>query len=158
MIRFVGLLILAFIAQANAQSGPNGGVVGPGGAASAFTGFANPSATAGPSANNGVATTGMRSDASPAIQLGSNSQFGITEGDGSTINCTSGVCVAASITLGSATVAPGGSITSTQLTAQINAATATLSGALPAWPNNMTTYFRGDGTYATLNYGAVAGN
>lgn len=157
MIRFVGLLVLAFIAQANAQSGPNGGVVGPGGAASVFTGFANPSATAGPSAVNGVATTGLRSDSSPAIQKGTNTQFGIIESDGSTIICTSGVCVVASITLGSVSVAPGSSLTTTQLTAQINTATASLSGALPAWPNNTTTYFRGDGTYATLNYAAVAG-
>lgn len=50
-----------------------------------------------------------------------------------------------------------GGITNAQLTALINAATASLSGALPAWPNNTTTYFRGDGTYATLNVAAVAG-
>lgn len=36
-------------------------------------------------------------------------------------------------------------------------ATASTQGALPAWPNNTTTFFRGDGTYATLNFGAVAG-
>jgi hypothetical protein len=49
-----------------------------------------------------------------------------------------------------------GEYTATQLTAQINAATATLSGALPAWPNNTTSFFRGDGTYAspaTLTFG-----
>lgn len=39
----------------------------------------------------------------------------------------------------------------TQLTTLINVATASLSGALPAWPNNTTTYFRGDGIYATHN-------
>ena len=50
-----------------------------------------------------------------------------------------------------------GGITNTQLTALINAATASLPGALPAWPNNTTTFFRGDGTYATLNVAAVAG-
>lgn len=43
-----------------------------------------------------------------------------------------------------------GEYTGTQLTAQINAATASLSGALPAWPNNTTTFFRGDGTYAAI--------
>lgn len=48
-----------------------------------------------------------------------------------------------------------GEYTNTQLTALINTATASLSGALPAWPNNTTTYFRGDGTYATLNFAAI---
>src|SRR5580693_8377971 len=43
-----------------------------------------------------------------------------------------------------------GGYTNTQLTALINAATASLSGALPAWPNNTTTFFRGDGTYAAI--------
>lgn len=46
-------------------------------------------------------------------------------------------------------------LTQTQLTALINAATASLSGALPAWPNNTTTYFRGDGTYVTHNCAAL---
>lgn len=41
-----------------------------------------------------------------------------------------------------------GGLTDTQLTARINAATAALSGALPAWPNDVTQYFRGNGTYA----------
>ena len=48
-------------------------------------------------------------------------------------------------------------LSSTQVTALINAATSSLSGALPAWPNNTTTFFRGDGTYATLNVGAIGG-
>ena len=48
-------------------------------------------------------------------------------------------------------------LTSAQLTALINVATTSLSGALPAWPNNTTTFFRGDGTYATLNLGAIGG-
>lgn len=43
-----------------------------------------------------------------------------------------------------------GGLTNTQLTADINAATASLSGAVPAWPNNTITFFRGDGTYAAL--------
>jgi len=48
-----------------------------------------------------------------------------------------------------------GGLTNTQLTADINVATASLSGALPAWPNNTTTYFRGDGTYVTHNCAAL---
>lgn len=74
------------------------------------------------------------------------------------------------ITVGSTVVASGtslrvlydnigtlGEYTNTQLTALINAATASLSGALPAWPNNITTFFRGDGTYQTLNCAALSG-
>ena len=48
-----------------------------------------------------------------------------------------------------------GEYTSAQLTAQINLATSSLSGALPAFPGNTTTFFRGDGTYATLNCAAI---
>ncbi len=47
--------------------------------------FANPSATAGPTAINGSATTAMRSDAAPAIQLGSASQAGLVQVDGTSI-------------------------------------------------------------------------
>jgi hypothetical protein len=48
-------------------------------------------------------------------------------------------------------------LTSPQLTAMINLATATLPGAVPAFPNNTTTFLRGDLTYATLNLGAIGG-
>jgi hypothetical protein len=41
-----------------------------------------------------------------------------------------------------------------QLTSQINLATALLSGALPAWPNNTSTFFRGDGTYTGITASA----
>jgi hypothetical protein len=58
--------------------------------------FANPTATAGPTAINGSANTAMRSDAAPAVQKGTNLQFGIVEGDGTTIDCsvTPGICIA----------------------------------------------------------------
>jgi hypothetical protein len=39
--------------------------------------------------------------------------------------------------------------------AQLPTATASAQGALPAWPNNTTTYFRGDGTYVTHNCAAL---
>lgn len=52
---------------------------------------ANPTATASNTAVNGVATTFMRSDAAPAIQLGSSSAFGLVKVDGSTITATGGV-------------------------------------------------------------------
>lgn len=49
---------------------------------------ANPTATGSNAAVNGAATTFMRSDAAPAIQKGSNSQFGVTECDNVLIDCT----------------------------------------------------------------------
>lgn len=52
---------------------------------------ANPTATAGPTAVNGAATTFMRSDAAPAVQLGSASQKGIVQVDGTTITASGGV-------------------------------------------------------------------
>jgi hypothetical protein len=52
---------------------------------------ANPTATAGPAAINGVATTYMRSDAAPAIQKCSSSVFGLCEVDGTTITASGGV-------------------------------------------------------------------
>jgi hypothetical protein len=58
---------------------------------------ANPTATAGPTAVNGVATTFMRSDGAPAVQQGSSSQKGIVQVDGSTITASSGVISAAPI-------------------------------------------------------------
>lgn len=56
--------------------------------------FANPSATAGPAAVDGSAVTSMRSDAAPAIQLGSATQKGIVQVDGSTITASAGVITA----------------------------------------------------------------
>ena len=52
---------------------------------------ANPTATAGPTAVNGSLTTFMRSDAAPAIQLGSASQKGIVQVDGTSITASAGV-------------------------------------------------------------------
>lgn len=76
---------------------------------------------------------------------------------------------ATSITVGTTTIGSGtntrvlydnsgvlGEYTNAQLTALINPVTALLSGAIPAFPNNTTTFFRGDGTYAALP-GSFAG-
>lgn len=52
---------------------------------------ANPTATAGPTAVNGTASTFMRSDAAPAVQLGSASQAGVVQVDGTTITASGGV-------------------------------------------------------------------
>jgi hypothetical protein len=56
---------------------------------------ANPTATAGPAAVDGSASTFMRSDGAPAVQVGSSSQKGILQVDGSTITAASGVISAA---------------------------------------------------------------
>lgn len=69
---------------------------------------ANPTATAGPTAVNGAATTFMRSDAAPAVQLGTNAAPGIVQADNVTIKSTLGVIAAQVITFGPQTVAPGG--------------------------------------------------
>lgn len=42
-----------------------------------------------------------------------------------------------------------GEYTNAQLTSLVGLVTATTSGAIPAFPNNTTTFFRGDGTYST---------
>jgi hypothetical protein len=69
-----------------------GSTVGPFGTGGGASG-ANPTAIAGPTTNNGSATTFMRSDASPQIQKGTNTQLGLVEGDGQTVTCSSsGVC------------------------------------------------------------------
>lgn len=52
---------------------------------------ANPTATAGDVAINGSANTYMRSDAAPAVQKASSSQFGIVKVDGTTITESGGV-------------------------------------------------------------------
>ncbi|MDE1901007.1 MAG: hypothetical protein KGI37_05095 [Alphaproteobacteria bacterium] len=62
-----------------AASGGSGGTAG------------NPTATAGSAAINGSATTYMRSDAAPAVQIGSASAFGIVKVDGTTITASGGV-------------------------------------------------------------------
>jgi hypothetical protein len=56
---------------------------------------ANPSATASNVAVNGTAATFMRSDAAPAVQLTSASQFGLCKPDGTTITAAGGVLSAA---------------------------------------------------------------
>jgi len=52
---------------------------------------ANPTATASDTAVNGSASTFMRSDAAPAVQKASSSQFGLVKVDGTTITATGGV-------------------------------------------------------------------
>lgn len=86
----IGFVLLGTIAFALAQSGPNGGIVGPGGTGGGGGGgggckTANPTATAGPNAINGTASTCMTSDSAPAVQIATTSQPGLTEPDGTSI-------------------------------------------------------------------------
>lgn len=77
------------------------------------TAAANPTATAKDTANNGVATTWMRSDASPAIQKATAAQFGIVEVDGTTITAIGGVISAVGSGSGTVTSVAAGCGTST---------------------------------------------
>lgn len=55
---------------------------------------ANPTATASDVAVNGSASTYMRSDAAPAVQKTSSSQFGLCKVDNTTITASGGVITA----------------------------------------------------------------
>lgn len=69
---------------------------------------ANPTASCGPSAVNGTATTFMTSDSAPACQKGTNAQFGLVEGDGTSVLCVVGVCsIAPSVALAPAVPSTG---------------------------------------------------
>lgn len=50
-----------------------------------------------------------------------------------------------------------GGYTNAQLTALVQVATATTSGAIPLIPNTTTTFLRGDNSFATLNCAALSG-
>jgi hypothetical protein len=65
--------------------------------------------------------------------------------------------IGANTVIGSIAGGAPSALSSAQITAMINLTTSSLPGALPAWPNNTTTFFRGDGTYVTLNAAALGG-
>lgn len=69
---------------------------------------ANPTATAGPTAVNGSAVTFLRSDGAPAVQLGTSSQKGIVQVDGTSITASAGVISATGTGLGNVS-GPGSS-------------------------------------------------
>lgn len=88
--------------QCGTNTSCSGGVI----STTAVPAGANPTATAGPNAVNGSAATFMRSDAAPAIQLGSASQKGVVEVDGTSITASGGVISAAA-----SVIPPGGRLT-----------------------------------------------
>lgn len=65
--------------------------------------------------------------------------------------------IGAATVLGSIAGGTPAALSQLQLTSLISPATSSLSGALPAWPNTTTSFFRGDGTYQTLNFAAIGG-
>lgn len=108
---------------------------------------ANPTATGGPVAVNGSATTYMRSDGAPAIQKASNAVFGLAEGDGVTLNLTGGIGVVSSTTVNGVTCTPGGSCT-------VAAAAGTLTGSTLA-SGVTTSSLTSFGTNPTINGNAI---
>lgn len=96
--------------------------------ASASTG-ANPTATAGPTAVNGSATTFLRSDGAPPVQKGTNAQFGIVEGDGQSIVCNTGVC---STSAADNTFTAGHTIAASDMGGQVNMNGSSLTVTIPA--------------------------
>lgn len=99
--------------------------------------FANPTATAGPTAVNGSATTAMRSDGAPAIQLATSGQKGLVQVDGQTIIAASGVI---STTSADRTVTANGgtcpstssTICATDMGGQVNFNGSSLTVTIPA--------------------------
>lgn len=49
-------------------------------------------------------------------------------------------------------------LTTTQLTTLVNLASGTLSGAVPAWPNNPALFFDGTGNYAAVPFASITGS
>jgi hypothetical protein len=92
-------MTLAFLAGGGSRCVTVDNAGATGAAACGSVTFANPTGTAGPTANNGVAATAMRSDATPAVQQGSAAQKGIVQVDGTTITASSGVISAATLTV-----------------------------------------------------------
>jgi hypothetical protein len=128
-------LVLAWVTGSTQclQASSAGVVTGTGSACggSGSTG-ANPTATAGPVAVNGVATTFLRSDGAPAIQLATSGQFGIVEVDGATITASAGVISA----VGGGSV---GSVTNSDGSLTISPTTGAVVASLnPAHANTWT--------------------
>lgn len=114
---------------------------------------ANPTATAGPTVINGTATTFMRSDAAPAIQLGSNTQKGLLQVDGTTITATSGVITATYPGSFSGFANPTASIGLT--TVNGTATTAMRSNAAPSLSQSISPTWTGSHSFSNPILGAV---
>lgn len=115
---------------------------------------ANPTATAGPVAVNGSSTNFMRADAAPAIQKATNAQFGLAEGDASTVFAVGGVLSAGGLAKGGTNpvvLSLSGSTTTPQFYAN-----QTASGTILQYlVQNLGT---GAGTYGSLAAGTGTAN
>lgn len=117
---------------------------------------ANPTATGSDTANNGVAATFMRSDASPAIQLGSSSVFGLVKVDNSTITAAGGVISA----VGGGGGPSAGNPTATAGATAINGSAGTFmrsdgAPAITQGSNSVKGIVQVDGTYITASTGII---
>lgn len=106
---------------------------------------ANPTATAGAAAINGVATTFMRSDAAPAVAKGTAATYGIVRVDGATILSSAGDI---SVPTGSAVVKGVLQVDGTTITAS--------SGVISAVASGVTSFNARTGV-VTLTSGDVTG-
>jgi hypothetical protein len=116
---------------------------------------ANPTATAGPNAVNGSASTYMRSDAAPAIQKATLSLFGIVEPDGS------GICITAGVISLCNAYPTGANPTATAGPTAVNGSAATFmrSDAAPAIQKGSASVFgivEVDGTTITASGGVIS--
>jgi hypothetical protein len=114
-----------------------------GGSGGGSSSGANPTGTAGPVAVDGSAATFLRSDGAPAVQKGTNAQFGVVEGDTSTITCVAGVCsvvsaggTVTSISAGCAASTGGSAITTTGTIAAVELVDAAGTGSNYAIPGS----------------------
>ena len=126
--------ILGFTASGVIASSPaltlNNPVIGGGAGATPTSGaWANPTATAGPSAVNGSATTFMRSDSAPAVQQATSGQKGIVQVDGQTIVAASGII---STTSPNVTKTTGYTIAAGDMGGQVNFNGSSVTATIPA--------------------------
>lgn len=113
---------------------------------------ANPSATAGSTVNDGSATTFMRSDASPAVAVGSSSTLGLVKVDGTTITATAGEISAILPTAANPTATAGSTVIDG------SASTFMRSDAAPAIALGSSSTFglvKVDGTTITASGGVI---
>ena len=115
---------------------------------------ANPTATAGAAAVNGLSVNFMRADAAPAVAKATNAVFGIVEVDGTTITSSAGL-----ISCTTATVAQSGCAKPDGTTITISGGVITAVGAVAASIGVGTTTIS-TGTPGSLLYdnGGVLGN
>lgn len=100
---------------------------------------ANPTATGSDAAVNGSAATFLRSDGAPAIQKGTNAQFGLAEGDNTSISMTAGVVGTKAMT-GDVTASAGSLATTLAAGSASNLNSGTLAAArMPALTGDCTT-------------------